>query len=279
MDAGSLGDVGQPVGRRDVPHDQDVEPRAPSEQTAYDKWFDQRSDREAARADRTHGAAGVIPAPLWIVLFLSAVIIFVFMLLFADSAERAFVQAIDDGRRRGRDHLDAAAALVPRQPVPRGRGRAAARRDGADARRSWRRSSAVVGGVDAPVRRGGRRRVADEACGRGTCGTSSSCRRCCSRSRPSRPPGPRYQGAHWRSEQGLAGNRSTAARVEANRAAGVANREIQNDALTFTQWVDAYSTGQTRAGGLLLPPLPPGVPPGGHGVDRDAAARRTRGLR
>lgn len=55
-----------------------------------------------------------------------------------------------------------------------------------------------------------------------------------------------YQGAHWRSEQGLAGNRSTAARVEANRAAGVANREIQNDALTFTQWVDAYAAGQTR---------------------------------
>jgi hypothetical protein len=55
-----------------------------------------------------------------------------------------------------------------------------------------------------------------------------------------------YQGAHWRSEQGLAGNRSTAARVQANRAAGVANREIQNDALVFTQWVDAYSTGDTK---------------------------------
>jgi len=55
-----------------------------------------------------------------------------------------------------------------------------------------------------------------------------------------------YQGAHWRSEQGLAGNRSTAARVQANRAAGVANREIQNDALVFTQWVDAYSAGDAE---------------------------------
>ena len=55
-----------------------------------------------------------------------------------------------------------------------------------------------------------------------------------------------YQGAHWRSEQGLAGNRSTAARVQANRAAGVANRQIQNDALVFTQWVDAYSNGDTK---------------------------------
>jgi cell division protein FtsW (lipid II flippase) len=35
----------------------------------------------------------VIPDPLWIVLFLSAGIIFVFMLFFADSAERKIVQA------------------------------------------------------------------------------------------------------------------------------------------------------------------------------------------
>jgi hypothetical protein len=55
-----------------------------------------------------------------------------------------------------------------------------------------------------------------------------------------------YQGGHWRGEQGLAGNRSTAARVEANRAAGVANRQIQNDALVFTQWVDAYSAADAR---------------------------------
>lgn len=55
-----------------------------------------------------------------------------------------------------------------------------------------------------------------------------------------------YQAAHWRSEQALAGNRSTAARVEANRAAGVANREILVDVETFTQWVDAYSTGERK---------------------------------
>jgi hypothetical protein len=35
----------------------------------------------------------VIPTPLWIVLLLSAGIIFVFMLFFADSAERVIVQA------------------------------------------------------------------------------------------------------------------------------------------------------------------------------------------
>ena len=70
-----------------------VEPRSAAEQAAYGKWLDQRSDRESARADRTHGAEGVIPTPLWIVLFLSAGMIFVFMLFFADSGERAIVQA------------------------------------------------------------------------------------------------------------------------------------------------------------------------------------------
>ena len=70
-----------------------IDPRSASEQAAYSKWLDQRSDRENARADRAHGAEGVIPLPLWIVLFLSAAIIFVFMMFFADSAERAVVQA------------------------------------------------------------------------------------------------------------------------------------------------------------------------------------------
>jgi hypothetical protein len=70
-----------------------VEPQSASEQAAYSKWLDQRTDRENARADRTHGAEGVIPAPLWIVLLLSAGLIFVFMLFFADSGERVIVQA------------------------------------------------------------------------------------------------------------------------------------------------------------------------------------------
>jgi len=55
-----------------------------------------------------------------------------------------------------------------------------------------------------------------------------------------------YQAAHWRSEQALAGNRSTAARVQANRAASIANRQILVDVETFTQWVDAYSTGDRK---------------------------------
>jgi hypothetical protein len=69
------------------------EPRSASEQTAYSKWFDQRTDREDGRADRIHGAEGVIPVPIWVVLLVASGTIFVYMLFFADSAERALVQA------------------------------------------------------------------------------------------------------------------------------------------------------------------------------------------
>jgi hypothetical protein len=93
LESGTLGEELNPWGAAMFRTIRTVEPRLASEQTAYDKWFDERSAREDARADRTHGAEGVIPVQLWIVLFLSAATIFGFMLLFADSAERAFVQA------------------------------------------------------------------------------------------------------------------------------------------------------------------------------------------
>jgi len=93
MDSGTLATSRNPWGIRMMQELQKTEPRSPSEQTAYSKWFDQRSDRESARADRAHGAEGVIPLPVWIVLFMSSIAIFVYMLFFADSAERAIVQA------------------------------------------------------------------------------------------------------------------------------------------------------------------------------------------
>jgi hypothetical protein len=71
-----------------------VEPRTATQQSAYDKWLDQTSTREQARLDRIHGAVGVIPATLWIVLFFIAGVIFVFTLFFADSGERAVVQGL-----------------------------------------------------------------------------------------------------------------------------------------------------------------------------------------
>jgi Protein of unknown function (DUF4239) len=71
-----------------------VEPSSASEQSAYDKWLDQTSAREEGRLDRIHGAVGVIPTPLWIVLFFISIVIFVYMLFFADSGERALTQAL-----------------------------------------------------------------------------------------------------------------------------------------------------------------------------------------
>jgi hypothetical protein len=71
-----------------------VNPTSASEQSAYDKWLDQTSDREEARRDRLHGAEGIIPASIWLVLFLIAGVVFGFMLFFGDSGEGAGAQAM-----------------------------------------------------------------------------------------------------------------------------------------------------------------------------------------
>ena len=70
------------------------QPDSARDEAAYGKWLDQTSDREQARVDRIHGAVGVIPTPLWIVLVLLSAVIFVYMLFFADSGERARTQAL-----------------------------------------------------------------------------------------------------------------------------------------------------------------------------------------
>jgi hypothetical protein len=94
MESGRLGDGFNPWGVTMFHTLTTTKPRSAPEQIAFGKWLDQRTDRQDARNDRTHGAEGVIPTPLWVVLFLSAVLIFGFMLFFADSGERAIVQAM-----------------------------------------------------------------------------------------------------------------------------------------------------------------------------------------
>jgi hypothetical protein len=93
MASDRLGDGPNPWGMALFRSLRATDPRSASEQAAFSKYLDERSDREDARADRTHGGEGVIPTPLWIVLFVSAGMLFVFMLFFADSGERAVVQA------------------------------------------------------------------------------------------------------------------------------------------------------------------------------------------
>jgi amino acid transporter len=94
MEEGSLGEEINPWGAALFQSLDGIELGSPNEEAAYGKWLDQTETREAARQDRIHGAAGVMPVPLWIVLFFIAAIILVFLLGFADSGEPAYVQAM-----------------------------------------------------------------------------------------------------------------------------------------------------------------------------------------
>jgi hypothetical protein len=94
MEGGTQGDALNPWGVALFRKLENVEPTSATEQSAYDKWLEQTSAREDARLDRIHGAVGVIPTPLWIVLLFISVVIFAYMLFFADSGERAKTQAL-----------------------------------------------------------------------------------------------------------------------------------------------------------------------------------------
>ena len=93
MAAGSLDCEDQPVG--EMFHTlKAADPQTVAEQSAYDRWMDQNADRQQARVDRIHGAEGIIPLPLWLAMFLISLVIFVYLLFFADSGERAKTQAL-----------------------------------------------------------------------------------------------------------------------------------------------------------------------------------------
>jgi hypothetical protein len=92
-ESGVQGDAINPWGVKLFRTFETIRPQTASEQAAYGKWMDETSDREGARIDRIHGATGVIPTPLWLVLFLISGVVFVFMLFFADSAEGVATQA------------------------------------------------------------------------------------------------------------------------------------------------------------------------------------------
>jgi hypothetical protein len=94
LEAGTQGEHINPWGVELFRTLKTVQPKTAGEQAAYGKWLDQTSDREGARIDRIHGAVGVIPTPLWVVLLMISVVIFVFMLFFADSGEGAITQAV-----------------------------------------------------------------------------------------------------------------------------------------------------------------------------------------
>ena len=94
MAAGTLGEALNPWGAQMYRTISAVDPRSATEQSAYDRWMEQTSTREQARLARVHGAEGIIPGPLWAVLFAICGVIFVYMLFFADAAERGVTQAL-----------------------------------------------------------------------------------------------------------------------------------------------------------------------------------------
>jgi hypothetical protein len=76
---------------------QPIEPTSNSEQSAYDAWLSLTQAREEARRDRLHAADGIVPLPVWLVLFFTAGLILVYVRFFADSGESASAQGIMAG--------------------------------------------------------------------------------------------------------------------------------------------------------------------------------------
>jgi hypothetical protein len=108
-----------------------AEPKSAGEQAAYSKWLDQTSDREQARRDRLHGAEGIIPSSIWIILLMIAGVVFAFMLFFADSGEGVGAAGDVDGLGHHGDRADAGGDQRAQQPVPARPGANQAGRDGA----------------------------------------------------------------------------------------------------------------------------------------------------
>jgi hypothetical protein len=94
MESGDLGEALNPWGVALFRTIRTADTSTVPEETAFAKWLDQTSAREEARRDRVHGAAGITPTTIWLVLFLSASIVFAFMLFFADPAEMKRSQAM-----------------------------------------------------------------------------------------------------------------------------------------------------------------------------------------
>jgi hypothetical protein len=94
LNAGTLGDEINPWGAEMFRTIAEVDPKTAVQQSAYDRWMDQTVDRQQARNERVHPAAGIIPLPLWLALFLICGVIFGYVLFFADRGEGAVTQAV-----------------------------------------------------------------------------------------------------------------------------------------------------------------------------------------
>ncbi len=94
LESGTLGDQINPWGVEMFRTISQVVPQEATEQSAYDRWMDQTAQREQARIARVHGAEGIVPLPLWLVLLAITIVIFGYLLFFADPSEGPFTQAM-----------------------------------------------------------------------------------------------------------------------------------------------------------------------------------------
>ena len=215
-------------------------PSGATQEAAYGKWLDQTPDREEARRDRLHGAEGIIPGTIWIVLILIACVVFTFMLFFADSGEARVSQAMLKGSATTVIALTLLAINALDNPYRVGLGHISP----VAMERSLRtldKARAVTGDTATPPLRRPRRRglrMKDQQFGLAATvllpvaavATAWAA----------------YQSARWHGEQARGQSASIAARVESARSAGLASRNTQVDLALFTQWIDAYARKETE---------------------------------
>ena len=260
MEDGEGGDAINPWGVAMFRTLERAEPVAASEQSAYDKWLDRTAEREAGPPGPPPRGGGGHPRPLWVVLFLAAALLFVFMLFFADTGERALVQGVQIGSVVA--VISASLALVafldrPFQPHVAGLQptamertlvqlegeRAAIGDDKPTAVRRARRGQAAV--------TAGRKELLVEIAATALLALSAVATAWSG-----------YQSSQWHGEQALASGRATATRVESARASGVANRQVQIDVATFTagptptpgartSWPPSTGSGSATSSGRL----------------------------
>ena len=250
VDDGTLGDQVNPWGAEMYRTIKQVDPQTATEQSAYDRWMDQTADREQARVDRVHGAEGMIPAPLWLVLLVICGVIFAYMLFFADRAEGAVTQGMlmgsvtvvitllmlllvffDHPHGGGVGRLEPTAMertirLIDIQAEVAGveisatvrRGRQCQLTIPTDDGRTWQELLVTVLLVVAAL------------------GTSWSS----------------YQATRWNGEQAAAAGRTNAIRIEAARAQGLSQSQTQVDVATFIAWADADRSGEDEVADFFV---------------------------
>ena len=245
-----------------------AEPSGTVQETAFAKWLDQTSDREEARRDRIHGAAGITPTTIWVVLLLSAAIVFAFMLFFADPAEMKRSQAMLVGSATTIVVVTLLAIFALDNPYRPGLGKHPARGDGALAR-DPRRGAGSSGhrGSDS-VRRAGESAMKDRAelvatvlLAFAAVATAWS----------------GYQATRWNGEQAKASSRTNAIRIDAARAQGLSEAQKEVDVATYHPVGRRLRPSRDRAHDVLRETLSRGVQARVRRVARDEAVDERAG--